>query len=62
MTDFNGWKKLLGDRKNVRLKSYPALNHLFVAGEGKSKPDEYQKEGHIAPDVIDDIAAWIKGK
>jgi fermentation-respiration switch protein FrsA (DUF1100 family) len=60
MTDFAGWKKLLGDRKNVELRSYPKLNHLFIEGSGKSKPAEYQKEGHVAVEAIDDIAAWVK--
>ena len=60
MEDFAGWKKALGERKNVTLKSYPTLNHLFMEGEGKSKPAEYQKVGHVAGVVIDDIAEWVK--
>jgi dienelactone hydrolase len=60
MEDFAGWKKALAGRPNVELKSYPRLNHLFVEGEGKSKPAEYQKAGHVAAEVIDDVAAWIK--
>ena len=59
MKDFAGWKKALDGRQNVRLKSYPALNHLFIAGEGKSTPAEYQKPGHVAAEVIDDIAKWL---
>jgi dienelactone hydrolase len=60
MEDFNGWKKTLAKRKDVTFKSYPELNHLFIVGKGKSQPAEYQKEGHVAPIVIDDIAGWIK--
>jgi uncharacterized protein len=60
MTDFEGWKKAVGGRRDVTLKSFPELNHLFVEGTGKSKPAEYQAEGHVAPVVIDDIAGWIK--
>jgi len=60
MTDFAGWKKLLGERKNCELRSYPKLNHLFIEGTGKSKPEEYMREGHVAVEVIDDIAAWVK--
>ncbi|HUP02544.1 MAG TPA: alpha/beta fold hydrolase [Bryobacteraceae bacterium] len=59
MKDFELWKAGLGARKNVTLKSYPALNHLFIAGEGKSMPDEYAKAGHVAPEVVDDIARFI---
>ena len=60
MADFQLWKKSLNGRPNATLKSYPRLNHLFIEGEGKSKPDEYLKAGHIAREVIDDISAWIK--
>jgi dienelactone hydrolase len=60
MADFEGWKKALGERKDVRLKSYPKLNHLFMAGEGKAKPVEYEKAGHVAQEVVDDIVRWIK--
>src|SRR5262249_55477536 len=62
MTDFWQWKQAMAGRKDVVLKSYPELNHLFVEGEGKSRPEEYTKEGHVAGSVIGDIAAWIKGR
>jgi dienelactone hydrolase len=60
MVDFRGWEKALEGRKNVELKSYPKLNHLFVEGEGKSKPAEYAKEGHVAKEVVEDVAGWVK--
>jgi fermentation-respiration switch protein FrsA (DUF1100 family) len=60
MADFAGWKKALAGRKGVVLKSYPKLNHLFMEGKGKAKPEEYGKEGHVAKEVVDDIAAWVK--
>jgi fermentation-respiration switch protein FrsA (DUF1100 family) len=60
MEDFAGWKKAMAGRKNAELKSYPKLNHLFAEGEGKSKPAEYQRVNHVAGEVIDDIAAWVK--
>jgi dienelactone hydrolase len=59
MKDFALWKTALAGAKGVTTKSYPALNHLFVAGEGKSMPAEYAKPGHVAPEVIDDIAAFV---
>ena len=61
MTDFEGWKKALAGRQDVTLKSYPKLNHLFGEGEGKARPAEYQKPNHVAREVIDDVAGWIKG-
>lgn len=60
MTDFALWKAAVGSAKGVVMKSYPALNHLFVAGEGKSMPAEYNKPGHVAPAVIEDIAKFVK--
>ena len=59
MKDFERWKAALSDRENVRFETYPSLNHLFIPGEGKSKPAEYEKSGHVAEEVIRDIAAWI---
>lgn len=60
MKDFEMWKAALGGAKGVSLKTYPALNHLFIAGEGKSLPAEYAKPGHVAPQVIEEIAGFVK--
>ncbi len=57
--DLKGWKKALSGKPNVSFKTYPKLNHLFMTGEGPSSPAEYAKPGHVAPQVIADIAAWI---
>ncbi|HWR50925.1 MAG TPA: alpha/beta fold hydrolase [Bryobacteraceae bacterium] len=59
MTDFAGWKKALGSLPNATFQSYPALNHLFIEGEGKSTPAEYRRPGHVSAALIDDIARWI---
>ncbi|MGA2135199.1 MAG: alpha/beta fold hydrolase [Bryobacteraceae bacterium] len=61
MKDFALWKAGLGPKENVTFRSYTKLNHLFVAGEGKSTPEEYAKPAHVAPEVIDDITGWIQG-
>jgi hypothetical protein len=60
MDNFAAWKKTLAGRPNVTFKTYPKLNHLFMAGEGKSLPAEYETPGHVAEDVIVDIAGWIR--
>jgi dienelactone hydrolase len=57
--EFAKWKAALGSRRDVTFHSYAALNHLFIAGTGPSLPAEYQVPGHVAEDVIRDIAAWI---
>ena len=59
MTDFAAWEAALSGHQNVTLKTYPALNHLFIAGQGPSLPAEYQIMGHVDAAVIDDIASWI---
>ncbi len=59
MVDFENWKKSLDGRPNVVLKSYPKLNHLFIEGDGPSTPSEYKIAGHVAAEVIADIAEWI---
>lgn len=58
--DLKLWRKHLAARKDVTFKRYPKLNHLFIPGEGPSRPAEYMTPGHIAPQVIEDIAHWIK--
>ena len=58
--DFDLWKKGLAGHDNVTFKLYPDLNHLFVTGEGKSKPSEYDKAGHVSADTVTDIADWIR--
>ncbi|MFM7148639.1 MAG: dienelactone hydrolase family protein, partial [Gemmataceae bacterium] len=62
MEDFAGWKKALHGRPNVTMKSYPDLNHFFMEGKGKSRPEEYQRAGHVAEKVIVDIVKWIKSQ
>ena len=62
MVDFKLWKNQLSSNKNVSFKSYPKLNHLFIEGEKKSVPKEYETAGNVAAPVIKDIADWIKKK
>jgi fermentation-respiration switch protein FrsA (DUF1100 family) len=57
--DFDGWKNALDARASVTFKLYSDLNHLFMTGEGKSTPAEYEQAGHVAESVVTDIAEWI---
>jgi dienelactone hydrolase len=57
--DFAKWQAALGTKPGVTFKTYPALNHLFLPGTGKSVPAEYDTPGHVPADVINDIAAWL---
>jgi uncharacterized protein len=58
--NFDDWKKGLAGRPAVSFKSYPNLNHLFVAGEGPGNPQEYDKPGYVAEPVVEDIAGWVR--
>jgi dienelactone hydrolase len=60
--EFEKWKAALGTRPDVTFRSYPLLNHLFIAGVGPSLPAEYQVPGHVAEEVITDIATWIQAQ
>lgn len=59
--DFDGWKAGLGTQMNVAFRLYPNLNHLFIAGEGKSTPMEYDEPGHVEERVVTDMSGWIRG-
>jgi dienelactone hydrolase len=63
MEDFQIWKSALAARGWVQFKSYPGLHHLFmpVEGGGKATPAVYAIAGHVAEEVVNDIAHWIKG-
>lgn len=59
MEDFNIWRKELSNNKNIKLKSYPKLNHLFMTGEGKAKPEEYNLPNSVDIKLIQDIVDWV---
>jgi hypothetical protein len=61
MADFSLWKDALASRADAAFRSYPALNHLLIAGQGPPNPAEYATPGNVAREVVDDIAAWVKG-
>jgi dienelactone hydrolase len=58
--DFEAWKSALSSHHNVDFQYYPELNHLFIPGKGKITPAEYQKTGHVAKTVLEDIRLWIQ--
>jgi len=60
LEDFALFEKALAGKPKATLKRFANLNHLFMEGTGKATPAEYEKTGHVARDVIDTIADWIK--
>ena len=59
MTDFKLWQDGLAGHDNVTFISYPTLNHLLISGEDPSTPTEYNQPGHVASQLIQDVANWI---
>ena len=60
--DFNGYKNIVGDTRNVTFKLYPNLNHLFmpsVYGKILKAKKEYKVAQHVDKQVIKDISEWI---
>src|SRR5580704_10671776 len=57
--DIRHWQTgLKGDAK-VQVQTFPALNHLFIAGAGKPGPADYETPGHVDVAVIGTIASFI---
>jgi len=64
MADFEGWKKALAGGPLASFRLYPNLYHLFIPvppGDTTplSAPADYNQPGHVAPEVIADLAAWM---
>jgi dienelactone hydrolase len=57
--DLEGWEKALAGHKNVTIKSYPGLCHLFIPAGNPPSPADYEKPSHVAKGTLDDIANWI---
>jgi len=52
---------VLAGRPNVTIREFPRLNHLFISGDGKSRPEEYRKAGHVDAEVIRVLAGFVGG-
>ncbi len=57
--DFRLWEAALVVVPGSEFRLYPDLNHLFVQGKGMATPGEYLQSGHVAAEVITDIAQWM---
>jgi len=60
--DWQGWKAAFHDTPRVTFKLYETLNHLGIPGEGDGNLQEYQTPGHVSPELIADVAAWIAAR
>jgi dienelactone hydrolase len=59
-SELDAWRDALAGRHDVSIREYPELNHLLMAGSGPSRPAEYNVPGHVASEVVEDLAAWIQ--
>lgn len=57
--DWQNWRAAFHDDARVTFKLYESLNHLAIPGEGDGTVAEYTRPGHVAPELIADVAAWI---
>lgn len=58
-TDLSLWQMALMFNAKARFQSYPALNHLFMEGEGKATPQEYNQPARVPAYVAKDMAKFI---
>jgi hypothetical protein len=56
--DYRLWMEALKGRPDVSGQLYPALNHLFAPGKGKARPEEYEEQNYLDPEVIKRISQW----
>lgn len=59
--DYKLWREALGNDPRATLKFYPDLTHLFMNPQrpGPASPADYSVAGHIAPEIVSDIAQWV---
>lgn len=58
--DWRRWQEALAGDRRASFQSYPALNHLGIAGDGAGTLAEYQRPGHVDAQLIADVAGWIR--
>jgi hypothetical protein len=56
LADYRRFEEALQGKPLAEQHLLPALNHLFMAGEGQSTPQEYEKPGHVDARVVNLIA------
>ncbi len=57
--DLRAWRLALAAAPAASFRFYPRLNHLLLPGRGRPLPAEYQRHGHVARELVEDLARWI---
>jgi uncharacterized protein len=65
VTDFRGWRVALARHPHATFRRYANLFHPFIpvppgSPAGLATPAAYDHPGHVVPQVIHDLATWIK--
>jgi dienelactone hydrolase len=58
--DFDALQAVAAARPGSGAKLFPSLTHIFTATDGPVDFRAIFQPGHVAPEVIDTIAGWIK--
>ncbi|MGO9605031.1 MAG: alpha/beta fold hydrolase [Candidatus Binataceae bacterium] len=58
--DIEHWQEGLKGIAHVRVETFPALNHFFIAGTGKPNNAEYMTPGHVDEQVVGAMATFIE--
>ncbi|WP_010274753.1 alpha/beta hydrolase family protein [Paenibacillus senegalensis] len=56
----DGWKEALANRQDVEYLQYPNMNHFLVEVDQPSTGMEYEVPGNVSPQLINDLADWVK--
>jgi uncharacterized protein len=59
-TDWDAWQAALAGVEGVTFRQYPDLNHILQPGVGRMTPAEYGELRPVSPELIRDLAAWIR--
>ena len=56
------WRDGLSGESDATVRTYESLNHLFMPGEGQSRPAEYATLDYVDEAVIRDIGEWLAAR
>lgn len=59
-TELGSWMEDLSGRENVEYKLYPNMTHFLFNFAGEPTGQEYALPNNVAPELVEDIAAWVK--
>ncbi len=61
-SELRPWEEALAGHSNATFRTYPAMDHLLLDGSGAATPAEYGVPGHVDPELVADLGAWITSR